>query len=746
LNVEEFLFNFQPSIFIVNCTITEKKMGKASRRKKHVEVPERAEPLAPLPQATPFESIDWIFVSALVTVVLLVYGQTLCPTIFTSGAGENVAAVALLGVPHPPGFPLFCLLGKIFTLLIPMGNMAFRVNLFSAVCGAAAAGMLYTFLKTFLGNQWRFAAAASALLFAFSLTFWSQAVIAEVYTLNALCLATTFYLLVRWEQGAPLWPAGLTAALGLTVHPLQLFFLPGWFFFILRSPRRRTIKFEDVSRSTVAFLGGFALEFYPLLRSKADPALDWGNPSTLRNLIAYLTAAQYRERMFSLPLSHVLQNAADGGILLFRQFTPWLVLLPIAGATLVFFRNRRIFFVTIVPVILTYIYAINYNIPWEIYVYYIPIVFVAAIWTAWLFSSLPTKWDKFSTIFPALAVVPLLLNYYPNDRAHNRIALDYGIDLLRTAPEDSTLILPQTDAAFSVLYLTSVENQRKDLSVWVHTDKNGVNTLRDGVKPDVPAVPLDQFLAGKRNVFLSQRVTEETVSGFNQVPNGVLYRLVPKKDLPNQSPYDFSSYLLEKYADHLPSFYMDDRDRAVLGFYYLSRGDNLIKEKDNGAAMQQYLLAEKIGKDLPEIRSQLGLRFADLGNKTAAIAQLRESIRLMENAEDYNRLGRLLVETNRLDDAKAAFERAIRLNPNLAIAHSNLGAILGVKGDMYGALEELEKSIQLDPQSARAHNNLALAYLKLGKKNEAISHWKTSLTIDPDQQDVRDNLAKLNVQ
>jgi Tfp pilus assembly protein PilF len=652
----------------------------------------------------------------------------------------------LLGVPHPPGFPLFCILGKIFTILMPIGNIAFRVNLFSALCGASTAGIMYAFLKTLLGNQWRFAAITCSLLFAFSLTFWSQAVIAEVYTLNALCLAATFFLLVRWEQGAPLWPAALSAGLGLTVHPLQIFFVPGWLFFIYRSPRKRTLEYDDVSRCAAAFAGGLSLHIYALIRSKANPALDWGNPSNFQNLFAYLTAAQYRERMFSLPLSHVLQNAAGGASLMLQQFTPWLVILPIGGVVLLFLRDKRFFVVTMIPLVLTFIYAINYNIPWEIDVYYIPIVFIAALWIAFLLSSLPQKAIKLSILFPAFAVLPLLLNYYDNDRSQNRISLDYGIDLLRTAPADSTLVLPETDAAFSILYLTAVEHQRKDLDVWVFTDKNGVNTLRDGVKPDVPAIPMNQFLKDKKNVYLSQRVTEETVPGYNQISYGVLYKLIPKKDDQPSSSYDFSNYLLEKYAAHPPAFYLDDRNRAILGNYYLCRGDDLIKSKKNAAAMQEFLLAEKIGRDLPEVRSQLGLRFAEEGNTTAAIAQLRESIRLMENAGDYNRLGRLLVETKRLDEAKAAFERAIQLNPDLAIAHSNLGAVLGIKGDYYGAMEELQKSLQLDPQNTRAHNNLAIALLKMGKKDEAIMHWKASLSIDPDQKDISKQLEDLHVQ
>ncbi len=653
-----------------------------------------------------------------------------------------MTAVVTLGIPHPPGFPLFVLLGKIFTYVIPFGTAAFRVNFFSAVCGAAAAAMFYVLCRTLVGPDRRFAAAAAALLFAFSQTFWSQAVIAEVYTLNALILICVFYMLRRWERGGPLWPAALFAGLGLTVHPMQALFFPGWMYFILRSHKRSQIDSEEVKKSIAVFAGALCLHLYPLIRSRANPPLDWGNPENGKNLIAYLTASQYRDRMFTLPFSVVLENAGKGFQLLFEQFTPFLFILPLAGAVLLFKKQRRLFMVTFLSVVLTFLYAINYNIPWEIDVYYIPIVFVAAFWTFSLLSLAPAK---YSYVLPLLAVLPLILNFQHNDRSKNRIALDYGIDLLNTAPENSTLLLPQTDAAFTVLYLTGAEKKRNDLSLWVYNE-DGVSTLRDGVNPNVPPIPMERFLADRKNIFLTQRVTDETVPGYNQLPYGVLYLLARKDSQPGHAPIDFTKYRLEENISSPPSFFLDDRNRAVLASYYLSRGDQALSAGKRGLAMEGYLNAEKLGEDLAEIRSQLALRFADLGNTAAAIAQLRASIQLNESAGDQNRLGRLLAESGRTDEAMTAFVRAIELDPKMAIAHSNLGATLGMKGDMKRAIQALETAVRLDPNDPKSHNNLAIAYMKTGRREAAVAHWKTSLNLDPSQKQVRTQLEELNVQ
>src|SRR3989338_10758977 len=80
-----------------------------------------------------FPHIDKLLAVIVFCVSFTVYLMTLAPTIYIEDAAEFSAAVPILGVTHPSGFPLYMLLGKLFTILVPFGDMAFRVNLFSAV-------------------------------------------------------------------------------------------------------------------------------------------------------------------------------------------------------------------------------------------------------------------------------------------------------------------------------------------------------------------------------------------------------------------------------------------------------------------------------------------------------------------------------------------------------------------------------------------------------------------------------------
>ena len=124
--------------------------------------------------------------------LFLIYAWGASRTIYVGDSGELVAAVHTLGIPHPSGYPLYVLLGKLWTVLVPVGSIAFRMSLFSAFCAAAAVACFYL-----VGRRLRLAAVPalfSSLLLAFSPSFWSQANIQRVYSLNALLVVKALYL------------------------------------------------------------------------------------------------------------------------------------------------------------------------------------------------------------------------------------------------------------------------------------------------------------------------------------------------------------------------------------------------------------------------------------------------------------------------------------------------------------------------------------------------------------------------
>ena len=126
------------------------------------------------------------------------YLKTLAVTVTGEDSGELVAAASTLGIPHPTGYPLWCLLGFAFTKIIPIGDAAFRVNCMSAFFGAATVFLVILIVIRLTRSH--LAGLGGGLSLAFSREFWEQSVIAEVYLLNAFFFAWCVLLLLAWRE------------------------------------------------------------------------------------------------------------------------------------------------------------------------------------------------------------------------------------------------------------------------------------------------------------------------------------------------------------------------------------------------------------------------------------------------------------------------------------------------------------------------------------------------------------------
>ena len=145
-----------------------------------------------------FASIDVAIFVALFVAAFALYARTMAPGLLDGDEGEFQTNIYRLGVSHT-GYPLFFLLGKLWTLVIPVGEIATRANLFSAFWGALTAGALYIFLRWLTGNRW--VALICAGLLIVSRVEWSQAIIPRPYTMNALFVVLVTFFFFLWRAG-----------------------------------------------------------------------------------------------------------------------------------------------------------------------------------------------------------------------------------------------------------------------------------------------------------------------------------------------------------------------------------------------------------------------------------------------------------------------------------------------------------------------------------------------------------------
>ncbi|MEW6104354.1 MAG: DUF2723 domain-containing protein [bacterium] len=135
-----------------------------------------------------------------------VYLHTLTPSVGLHDSGELITVAYTLGIAHPPGYPLYTLLGKLWTTIIPIGSIAFRMNMQSALFASLAVMMTYFITLKVSGraeerkNGRIISSVVASLILAFSATFWEQAVIAEKYTLNAFFASLLIFILLKWQD------------------------------------------------------------------------------------------------------------------------------------------------------------------------------------------------------------------------------------------------------------------------------------------------------------------------------------------------------------------------------------------------------------------------------------------------------------------------------------------------------------------------------------------------------------------
>ncbi len=215
-------------------------------------------------------------------------------TILSEDSAELSAAAATLGIAHSSGYPLFILVGHLFSRL-PMGeDVAYRLNLFSALCAAGAVAFLWVVVRDWTGRTR--AAWLASLLFAFSYTFWEHALMTEVHALHLLLLILGLWFATkvgRTNERRWLYAWAFVSGLGMSNHLTTILFLPG-FVVLLSRPLLRTMRNLRTAAALVGcYVAGLLPYLYLPLRALQKPLYNWGNPSSLPRWWAMVSGGEY---------------------------------------------------------------------------------------------------------------------------------------------------------------------------------------------------------------------------------------------------------------------------------------------------------------------------------------------------------------------------------------------------------------------------------------------------------------------
>jgi hypothetical protein len=251
--------------------------------------------------------VDAVWAALAGAVAFGVYLRTLAP-----GLVDDVDAAMFqfvgraLGVAHNPGYPLYVLLTFAFSFL-PVGSLAYRINLFSALFGGLAVALSFLLCRR-LGCR-RVVSLAAALGMGFGQIFWSQSVVAEVYTLHAASVVAMLLALLTWgatRRPAFYFLAIAVFALGMGNHTTIVGFAPGIALYALATDRRFVLRARTLATTAALLAVGLLQYGFIILRSRQPGAYVESRATTIRELVNVMLGRQFRDRLFAFDWREVI--------------------------------------------------------------------------------------------------------------------------------------------------------------------------------------------------------------------------------------------------------------------------------------------------------------------------------------------------------------------------------------------------------------------------------------------------------
>lgn len=630
----------------------------------------------------------------------IIYLFTLCPAVYTGDSGELIAAAYTLGVPHAPGYPLYCILGKLFTFL-PFGSIAYRVNLLSAFFASLSCVVVYLIVariikiirpESSLTNR-LIPASAAAIIFGFSDTFWSQAVVAEVYTLYVFFIGLCLLVLIKWakdKKNSLLYWFSFLYGVSITCHQLGLFFAPGFFLLILLYQPRILIRPKTLFIMLGLFMLGLCFYLYIPIRALSDPGLNWNRIRDLEGFIGYLSRSQYGKVEENFSLGHMMNlrglnpDRLKGlGNLLTAEFgLAWPALF--AGFLPLLFKARRYLTVFLAIFILS---GVNIwleigNNPKDIYVFRVYLlasyIIAAIIMGLGIFYIVDlarrnTRMPFYYCLlmgFCVFAFAPFLSNYSRNDQSRNYIAYDFGRNILNSLEKDAVFLGEGDNVLFILAYLNICEKIRTDVSIY--------DDIGGDVFKGTPFSVLD-LDRRKRGELVAALLARDRRALYVNLGNSILFSL-------------------DKY-----------KKEQVGIVYRILREDEEFDPGSSKRCWQNYQTRDVFTGWL-ENKDYLN----------------RELI-----AGYYVALGGEVIRSNQLQGVEL-YRRAAKLTQNNRFIQQTLVMSYGLQGMHEESILISKTILEAEPADIEARYNLGVTYALAARYEEAVAVWNEVLRQDPD--------------
>jgi hypothetical protein len=652
------------------------------------------------------------------------------PTFYADDSPETITACVTLGIPHPPGYPLFTLIGHFFSLL-PLAHYPFRVNLFSASLAAAVCLLLYRFLRAKLevSNRW---AALFSLFWLAGATTFPAALSAKtgIYQLTVLILLAILWALFEGRVPA----AGFLLGLSFSNHWMTMAaLLPG--FGVLLYPRWKEKGFEArlFTQTAACALLGLSLYLFLPLRALQNPPLNWGNPVTWHNFFSDFLRSQY---LTPEAAGGPTVWLAQGWVYLQAAFWEFggMLLLALAGILVARrYSSLKSWAVGLVALwaSLVLVLCLYLNLPKDrfylIKEYAITVHLFILLFSAWGvetgLSLLKMEWrlrlEKM--IFGAFLLWLMALSalHFSRERqTHYTYSYDSVLNGFKALPRNALYFCKGDVIVFPAWYFQWVEHKRADVAV-AGIDGLPMDWAREELAMSHPGlkVPHVDHPLGLESIpsiakwMVDKNKDRELYFSYNKIEDGSLpgtqivpYGITGKGFSPGEKPF-----LDGARADEVW---------------------NVLRLRNLGEAgfPMDPLTRNYIYRDYGIFRNSLGTFYEDMGDdaksrltprsKAGDIMAIQEdygkSLESFQWAEEWDpenaqyayNTGNACYHVGRVNDALGWYEKATRLNPQYTVAYFNWAVVALQMGDYSKAGQLFERVLALQPDHAEAKRGL----------------------------------------
>ena len=617
---------------------------------------------------------------------LIIYSLTLCRTVGFVDAGELCVVSRTLGIAHPTGYPLYTLLGRLFSL-IPLGSVVVRTNFMSAFFAALSTFILFLAISRLLDSEGtdlfrsRLLAFFCASSFSFSTTIWNQAVVTEVYSLTAFFISVLIFLTFSDDQRAPLLFA-YTLGLALSNHMSALLVgIPCGIYMLF--VRKETLK--RLPLMIILFFVGLSIYAYLPIRAHENPIMNWGNPSTLERFIWHVSGKQYRVCMISSELQALKVHLVQFGRLILDQFTPFLLWLPLLG--IIALRKSKKVYLILAVFFLDVVYALNYDIP-DIDAYYIPAFMIMTVASGFGLRFLFRRTARKSILLLGALVflIPLGAHYYKCDMSRNRIAYEYGENHLTSIEKNGLCLTNNWDIYSPILYIQHIEGKRRDVAM-IDKELLRRSWYFDYLKSQFPTT-----------FSLSRVEIESYLEELYKFEHGTLKG--PKE--------------IQRRFIRMVNSFVDNQIVTGRAYTTFINGRD-IDARDIGGDLEK--VSYGIVYEFRKERRQGPFDYGNLNMESSFRSRIYKDERTMHNLEVYPRMMLLsgigLMNEGLYANAERAFESVLSIEEDNLRATLHLGGSLLMLGEYEAAIENFKRVLNAEPNNELALNGLTAARREL---------------------------------